>query len=326
MIYAGNKGLNRYTAGSFVHNCPFLICEVKIMKRKIFFAAVISAILLCGCSGGNTEAPQQGTAEQVTELAVASKDDMVTPESVGYEGMQALTAEGIKDGVYDINVDSSSSMFKITECKLTAANGEMTAKMTMSGSGYGALYMGTAEEAAAAPESEDISFIEENGVHIFEVPVEALDKEIACAAFSIKKQLWYDRTLVFRADSLPADAFKNTVTTETLGLSDGEYTAEVTLSGGSGKASVQSPTRLKIDGGKAYAEIVWSSNKYDYMIVDGEKYLPSSTQEFSVFEIPVSVFDRVMSVKADTTAMSQPYEIDYGLCFDSSSVKENTVQ
>ncbi|MBQ9518835.1 MAG: hypothetical protein IJR59_02945, partial [Firmicutes bacterium] len=65
---------------------------------------------------------------------------------------------------------------------------------------------------------------------------------------------------------------------------------------------------------------VWSSNKYDYMVVDGEKYLPVSTEEFSVFEIPVLFFDREMPVKADTTAMSQPHEIEYTLNFEAKTI------
>ena len=83
---------------------------------------------------------------------------------------------------------------------------------------------------------------------------------------------------------------------------------------------MQSPAKLTVAGGEAYAEIIWSSNKYDYMIVGGEKILPTDTEEFSVFDIPVSGFDYNMKVSADTTAMSTPHEIEYTLYFDSSSV------
>jgi hypothetical protein len=63
--------------------------------------------------------------------------------------------------------------------------------------------MGTGIEAAAANDADYISFEEQkDGTHAFTVPVEALDKEISCAAFSKRKEKWYDRTLVFRADSL----------------------------------------------------------------------------------------------------------------------------
>ena len=163
-----------------------------------------------------------------------------------------------------------------------------------------------------------------DGSHHFTVPVEALDKELDCAAFSKKKEKWYDRVLVFRADSLPADALKDAaqVTAESLGLADGTYTVEVSMEGGSGKVSVESPAKLTVKDQKAVAEVVWSSPNYDYMKVGEEKFLPvNQGGETSVFEIPVTVFDRKMAVAADTTAMSTPHEIEYTLLFDSASVK-----
>ena len=103
---------------------------------------------------------------------------------------------------------------------------------------------------------------------------------------------------------------------------DGEYSIQVDLEGGSGKASVTSPTILTVEDGKAYAQIQWSSSNYDYMIVDGEKYEPVNKDGNSTFEIPVTVFDAEMEVTADTVAMSTPHEIDYTLNFDSSSMKK----
>ena len=257
------------------------------------------------------------TAETATEQVTAPQQE------VGYKGMEAVTADGVSEGEYDITVDSSSTMFRITECRLVVSGGTMTARMTMSGSGYEYLFMGTGEEAGKAPETEYIPAEEEGEVVAFTVPVEALDKEIDCAAFSKKKQQWYDRKLVFRADSLPEGTLsgRSKVTAEELGLADGEYTVEVSLEGGSGKASVQSPAKLTIKDGQATAEIIWSSNKYDYMVVDGEKILPASVDEFSVFEIPVTEFDGRMDVSADTTAMSTPHEISYTLIFDSETIK-----
>ena len=102
---------------------------------------------------------------------------------------------------------------------------------------------------------------------------------------------------------------------------DGEYSIQVDLEGGSGKASVTSPTILTVEDGKAYAQIQWSSSNYDYMIVDGEKYLPTNEEEMnSVFEIPVLSMDESMPVIADTTAMGAPHEIDYHLTFYSDSI------
>ena len=102
---------------------------------------------------------------------------------------------------------------------------------------------------------------------------------------------------------------------------DGEYSIQVDLEGGSGKASVTSPTILTVEDGKAYAQIQWSSSNYDYMIVDGEKYLPTNEEGMnSVFEIPVLSMDEAMPVIADTTAMGAPHEIDYHLTFYSDSI------
>ena len=110
------------------------------------------------------------------------------------------------------------------------------------------------------------------------------------------------------------------MTAESLGLSDGAYTVEVTLWGGSGKASVASPANLTVENGACTAEIIWSSSNYDYMVVDGAKYLPVNTEGNSTFVIPVALFDRPFTVTADTTAMSQPYEIEYTLQFDAASI------
>lgn len=274
-----------------------------------------------------TEDTTEQTIAETTEATagkVAGEDEMVTPEEVVEDGMTPVYADALNDGSYAVTVKSSSSMFTVTDCTLTVQDGAMTAEMTMSGTGYLYLFMGTGEEAAAASEDSYIPFTETDGVHTFTVPVEALDAGIPCAAFSKRKELWYDRTLLFRADSLPMEAFKegSFATVESLGLADGEYTVEVTLEGGSGKAKVQSPAKLTVADGKAVAEIIWGSNNYDYMVVDGQKYDPVSMEENSVFAIPVSGFDYRMAVSADTTAMSTPHEIEYTLYFDSATIAQ----
>ena len=306
------------------------------MKQKWLSVLLVCPMLLAACgnssaadgsSPAETSAAESSAAPETqadaSSLAVASGDDVIAADAVGYEGMQPVPAASVREGEYEIAVDSSSSMFRIASCKLTVADGRMTAALTINSKSYEYLYAGTAEQAAQADAAQYIAPEETNGGCIFTFPVEALDQETDCAAFSHKKQLWYARKLVFRADSLPEDALpeQEKVTAESLGLADGEYTAAVQLEGGSGKASVQSPAKLTVSGGKATAEIIWSSNKYDYMIVDGEKYLPTDTAEFSVFEIPVSAFDRKLKIAADTTAMSTPHEIEYTLYFDSASVR-----
>ena len=256
-------------------------------------------------------------------LLVADASQMTTVENVVEEDMTPVTAADLRDGVYPAEVSSSSSMFRIESCELTVADGSMTAKLNMSSKSYGFLYPGTAAEAAAAGTGNAIA-AEENaeGKNSFVFPVEALDKGLPCAAWSENKELWYDRTLVFRADSLPTEAFREGffATPESLGLEDGSYSAAVTLSGGSGRASVQSPCLLKITDGAAEAEIVWSSDNYDYVIVDGTKILTEIRDGKSVCVIPVAAFDCALKVTADTTAMSQPHEIDYTLRFDAATI------
>lgn len=265
------------------------------------------------------EEPQQDS----TTSKVASADQMTTVEDVVEEGMVPVEAASLKDGVYSVTVDSSSSMFKITACELTVENGEMTAVMHMSGTSYLYLYMGTGEQAAAANEADYIAFDEQaDGTHSFTVPVEALDKGVACAAYSKNKELWYDRTLLFRADSLPMDAFQDGyfTTVSSLALQDGSYTVELQLEGGSGKAKVESPAQLRVEDGTAYVTLVWGSSNYDYMKIGDTQYLPINTEGHSTFEIPVSAFDYKMPVLADTTAMSTPHEIEYTLYFDSATI------
>lgn len=291
-------------------------------NNKFFPAVALASLLLLGAGcAANTDSQQANS--QPTSNAVASADEMAGVEDVVEEGMTPIDGSQVKDGVYDITVDSSSSMFQIVSCKLTVENGSMTAQMTMGGTGYLYVYMGTGEQAANADESEYIPFVEDAaGAHTYTVPVEALDAGVPCAAFSKNKEKWYDRTLVFRADSLPTDAFAEGVVTtaEDLSLADGAYQVDVTLEGGSGRASVESPARMTVENGKVTATIVWSSSNYDYMKVDGVRYDAVIENDRSVFTIPVTCFDWKMAVVADTIAMSQPHEIDYALRFDSASI------
>ena len=101
---------------------------------------------------------------------------------------------------------------------------------------------------------------------------------------------------------------------------DGDYKIEVSMEGGSGKASITSPADMIVKDGKAYVRLEWSSPNYDYMLIENEKYLPVNEEGNSVFEIPILAFDEPMKVTADTTAMSVPHEIDYQLVFDAKSI------
>ena len=104
-------------------------------------------------------------------------------------------------------------------------------------------------------------------------------------------------------------------------LEDGEYSIQVDLEGGSGKAGVSSPTLMLVKNGRMYAELQWSSSNYDYMIVDGEKFQNESEEgRNSVFTIPVTALDDKMEVIADTLAMGAHHEIDYTVTFYEASI------
>lgn len=309
------------------------------MKRKSFILAAILPLLLTACGEEAASVGVIGGADGPTAVYVSTpgssaepapepeKDPEPAPRTEpepedASTDMGSITADDLVEGTYPISVDSSSEKFRITACELTVSGGRMTAVMHMGGQGYLRVYMGTGENAETASETDCIPFHEEaDGTHTFTVPVEALDQELDCAAFSKNKEIWYDRTLVFRSDSLPLEAFPNVVTAETLGLADGEYTADVTLSGGSGKAKVESPAKLTVANGQAVVTLVWGSPNYDYMRIGEDKFLPIQTEGNATFEIPLSVFDRPFTVFADTTAMSEPHEIEYTLTFNSSTIQ-----
>ena len=293
---------------------------------------MIATTLLTGC-GTSKEETAEVTAQEETQVEettdksdkVATAAEMTDPVEIEEDGMHPIAGIKVKDGTYDIVVDSSSEMFNVTAAKLTVVDGIMSCDMTMGGTGYLYMYNGYAEEAVDCDEDELIPFTEDSeGAHHFVVPVACLDSAENYASFSKKKEKWYPRQLLFRADSLPLDAFVDDAyeTVATLELADGTYTVDAALQGGSGRASITSPATLTVAGGKATLTVEWSSPNYDYMIVGGEKYLPVNTDGNSVFEIPVEAFGYRMPVSADTTAMSTPHEIAYHITLDADSIKE----
>lgn len=120
------------------------------------------------------------------------------------------------------------------------------------------------------------------------------------------------------------DPFEDAVSVE---LADGIYLIDVTLEGGTGKASVESPALLEVFDGRGVITLVWSSPHYDYMVVNEKKYLPVNEEGNSKFNVPVVAYDSPFSVIGDTTAMGEPHEINYEItvALDSAElVDENT--
>ena len=252
------------------------------------------------------------------------------------EGMEKNEAP-VEDGDYNVDVESSSSMFKVVASVLTAKDGAYTAVITLSGTGYDKLFVGTAEEAVAADDSATIPFVENaDGQYTYTIPVAKLDAPIAIAAHSLSKDQWYDRTLTFKSEGMeklggaeepapeptpeltpaPTPAPEadlsgstgkvNSATT----LADGTYAPDkFSFSGGTGKTTISCP-KVTVSGGKATATIVFSSPNYAYVKANGSKYYPSVGGGTSTFSIPVKLNSN-NTIIGMTTAMSQDHEITY---------------
>lgn len=110
----------------------------------------------------------------------------------------------------------------------------------------------------------------------------------------------------------------------TVDLEDGEYSIEVILEGGSGRATITSPAIMTVRGGKGYVQIEWSSPNYDYMKVENKTFKPLQETGNSTFELPIIDFDMPIAVVANTTAMSTPHEIEYTLTFLQDTIKQDT--
>ena len=92
---------------------------------------------------------------------------------------------------------------------------------------------------------------------------------------------------------------------------NGIFQVGITMEGGTGRAFIESPVTITAADGKMSAVLIWSSENYDYMIVDGVRYDNENPGGKSTFTIPVSTLEEPLSVIADTTAMSKPHEIAY---------------
>ena len=176
------------------------------MKKSVillFLLCLVLALSACSTQSPASDVPSQSDNVETSDVSDSTQAGEVPEEEI----LTPIYAAQLKEGSYLITVDSSSSMFRVIKCKLIVANGAMNAVMTMSGDGYGMVYMGTGEEALVDTEESYVPFVlDEAGAKTFTVPVEALDMELDCAAWSIRKEKWYDRVLIFQSDELPADA------------------------------------------------------------------------------------------------------------------------
>lgn len=296
------------------------------MKKKgIIFCCMIAltCALISGCDGkGNPTVTGNQTNNSVQSETHAQKE---TKQTASEEQKSVL-----EDGIYTAEFDTDSSMFHVSEaCEgkgtLTVKDGEMTIHISLTSKNIVNLFPGLAEDAKKdgakilQPTTDTVTYSDgiTEEVNGFDVPVPVLEEEFDLALLGTKGK-WYDHKV---SVSNPVKMQESNQVAQTE-LEDGTYTIDVTLEGGSGRATISSPATLLVKDGNAYARIEWSSPNYDYMKVGSETYHPVNTDGNSVFELPVSIFDEKMTVIADTTAMGTPHEIEYTLTFHLDSVEK----
>ena len=278
------------------------IRSISLLAVCALLAASLSA---CGGSASGTASSSEAASSAASSAAASS---------------EVSTTAALPDGTYTAEFDTDSSMFHVNEAldgkgTLTVENGRMTIHISLASTHIVNLYVGTAADAASheadwlQPTTDTVTYSDGTSDEVFgfDVPVQALDTDFQLAILGTKGK-WYDHTVSVGNAVAAADEAAETP-------ADGSYTCEVTLEGGSGRATVESPAALTVENGKMTATIVWSSPNYDYMIVDGEKYLPTNSDGNSTFAIPVAALNTPLAVTADTVAMSTPHEIEYTLTF-----------
>ena len=303
--------------------------KAKTLRNKIIIVGGLSAcLLLGGCGAG------QAADATSAESTVAAQESTVTPtestetaETVSTETAQDKAQ--LPDGVYTAEFSTDSSMFHVSEAcdgkgTLTVKDGVMTIHISLGSKKILNLYPGLAEDAAKdgavllEPTTDTVTYSDgmTEEVYGFDVPVPVIGEEFDLALIGTKGK-WYDHKV--KVSDPVAEGAADTFDLST--VEDGSYTIELTMEGGSGRASIQSPTQITVADGAATAILEWSSPNYDYMLVNGEKYLPVNTEGNSVFEVPVEALDVPLTMIGDTVAMSTPHEVEYTVTFHSDTLQ-----
>lgn len=281
-----------------------------------------------------------------TPDVIPTPEPTVTPEPTETPAPTATpTPEPSKvpNGIYSGTAETGAQMFKVVAVELTVKDGDMKAKITLSGVAYDYLYMGTPEEAAAADKSAWIAGIgtadyttddgqTKTGMQ-YEIPVAALDQPLTVASHSEKQDKWYARTITIASASLkktsdlPAD--------ETYKIADGIY--EATAETGAAMFKVVK-VKLTAKDGKMTALITLSGAGYNYLYLgtaadaaadesawiaskgEGEYTLNGETKTGLQFEIPVEALDQGLAVAAHAVKSGKWF--DRTITIASSSLKK----
>ena len=303
--------------------------KAKTVRNKIIIVGGLSAcLLLGGCGAGQAaDATSAESTFAAQESTVTPTESTETAETVSTETAQDKAQ--LPDGVYTAEFSTDSSMFHVSEAcdgkgTLTVKDGVMTIHISLGSKKILNLYPGLAEDAAKdgavllEPTTDTVTYSDgmTEEVYGFDVPVPVIGEEFDLALIGTKGK-WYDHKV--KVSDPVAEGTADTFDLST--VENGTYTVELTMEGGSGRASIQSPAQLTIADGAATATLEWSSPNYDYMLVNGEKYLPVNTEGNSVFEVPVEALDAPLTMIGDTVAMSTPHEVEYTVTFHSETLE-----
>ena len=307
--------------------------KAKTLMNKIIIVGGLSAcLLLGGCGAG------QAADATSAESTVAAQESTVTPteSTEATETVSTETAQDeaqLPDGVYTAEFSTDSSMFHVSEAcdgkgTLTVKDGVMTIHISLGSKKILNLYPGLAEDAAKdgavllQPTTDTVTYSDgmTEEVYGFDVPVPVIGEEFDLALIGTKGK-WYDHKVKVSDPVVEDSQEAANGSFDMSTLADGSYTIELTMEGGSGRASIQSPAQITAAGGAVTATLEWSSPNYDYMLVNGEKYLPVNTEGNSVFEVPVEALDAPLAMIGDTVAMSTPHEVEYTVTFHSDTLQ-----
>lgn len=307
--------------------------KAKTVRNKIIIVGGLSAcLLLGGCGAGQAaDATSAESTVATQESTVTLTESTEAAETVSTETTQ--NEAQLPDGVYTAEFSTDSSMFHVSEAcdgkgTLTVKDGVMTIHISLGSKKILNLYPGLAEDAAKdgavllEPTTDTVTYSDgmTEEVYGFDVPVPVVGEEFDLALIGTKGK-WYDHKVKV-SDPVAEDSREAANGSfDMSALADGSYIIELTMEGGSGRASIQSPAQLAIADGAATATLEWSSPNYDYMLVNGEKYLPVNTEGNSVFEVPVEALDAPLTMIGDTVAMSTPHEVEYTVTFHSETLE-----
>ena len=249
----------------------------------------------------------------------------------------------VENGIYSGTAETGAAMFKVVGVELTVKDGDMKARITLSGVAYDYLYMGTPEEAAAADKSAWIAGVgtvdyttadgeTKTGMQ-YDIPVAALDQALVVSSHSAKRDKWYARTITIASSSLKKTA--DLPADETNKVADGIYSVEATTNAAMFKVV---GVKLTAKNGKMTAVITLSGSGYDYLYMGTGKdaaaesgawiastgkvdyTLDGETKTGMQFEIPVEALDQEFAVAAHAVKSGKWY--DRAITIASSSLKK----